>query len=146
MRWSTSGTLCWSQHFYVYMVSTCIYLCVCCWSTHLRQLYTNCAAPIQLIGISTNFSVDIKTVECMNRIFICSRLKISVWDLMYISIHIYIRIYFSVYYMTSTNFIAETFYILLHTSSLMSQLHSTNKCHYVLVFAHALHLSSCTVL
>ena len=64
----------------------------------------------------------------------------------YSYLYIYLFIYFSVYYMTSTHFIADTFYILLHTSSLMSQLHSTNKCHYVLVFAHALHLSSCTVL
>ena len=42
--------------------------------------------------------------------------------------------------------IVDTVYILLHASSLLSPLHSTNNCHYVLVFEQALYLFSCTVL
>ena len=48
--------------------------------------------------------------------------------------------------MTSAPYIADRVCILLHASSLMSQLHFTNKCHYVLVFAQAVHPSSRTVL
>ena len=145
MCWGTTGTL-WDRNMVREYNGVYLYIYVYCWCTHLRQLYTNCAALIQLIKISNNFTVDITNVECLNRIFICSRLQLPMWELMYVSIHIYIFLYFSVYYMTSTHFIADTFYILLHTSPLMSQLHSTNKCHYVLVFALALHLSSCNVL
>ena len=47
--------------------------------------------------------------------------------------------------MTRSPFIADTVYILFHARSPMSQLHCTNKYHYVLLFAHALNLSSCIV-
>jgi hypothetical protein len=83
-------------------------MCVCVyWSnTHLRQLYNNCAALIQLIKISKYFTVDITTFQCLDRIFICSWLHFP------LSSNIYI--YFSLILNYKSSFLTREFYIVLH--------------------------------